>query len=133
MAQLFLLNNTLSDLLATDTGVVEVSQTAPLEMRDLTTHQQGFSAPPHPDRNHPDSHPTTPTTGIPTHSLHMNRDIHALPPLPLDRDAHANPSTENRDIQTFPSPMGRDSDMPARSQHPPCHSQWVLVVLPLVG
>ncbi len=99
MAQLLLLDDMLSDLLATDTGVVKVSQATPPEMGDY-------------------SHPTTPTTDIPTHSLHRHRDIQAPPPLPLDRGAPADPSTGKRDIQTSLSPMGRDSDMPARSQHP---------------
>ncbi|XP_034005515.1 stonustoxin subunit beta-like [Trematomus bernacchii] len=90
MVQLLLLDDMLSDLLAKDTREVGASQAAFLERGDCKTHQQGGSTPSHLDTDHPDKHPTTPTTDIPTQPLNMNRDIHILP-----------------------APMGRDPGMPA--------------------
>ena len=86
MAQLLHLDDILSDLVAMEGEAVGVVQTVPPE--------QPFN------RGAPC--PATPTTDIPRHSLHM------------DRDARTNPSTESRDLHTYPSPAGRGNVMPAR-------------------
>lgn len=86
-----LLEDMLSDLLATDTEGVVAYQAAPSERGDIAADQPGRHTPPHPEYNHPDRHPTSPTTDIPTQQLH------------LDRDACPNPSTDNRDFYTQPA------------------------------
>lgn len=100
MAQLLHLDDMLSDLVAMEGEVVGVAQTAPPENEGSTTIQQGCSIPPHREPSQPTRPPATPTTGIPRHSLYMDRDIHSLPPSPRNRDAYTNPSTENRDLTT---------------------------------
>ncbi|KAK9528453.1 hypothetical protein VZT92_012612 [Zoarces viviparus] len=91
MSHLLLLEDMLSDLLATDTEGVGANQAVPSERGDIAADQPGCHTPPHPDYNQPDRNPTSPTTDIPTQQLH------------LDRDACPNPSTENRDFYTQPA------------------------------
>lgn len=114
LAQLLLLDDMLSDLLATDNEAAGISQATPFETGDSTAHRHGCSIPAGPDQDHRDDHPPTTATDISIHTSHMNTDIQA-PPLPsADPNAHVNLSTEDSDRYTSPSPEGRDSGRPAR-------------------
>lgn len=104
MAQLLHLDDMLSDLVAMEGEAVGVVQMMPPEKEDSAATQQGCSIPPHCEPSQPTRSPATPTTDIPRHSLDMDRDIHS----------HTNPSTENRDVHTFPSPAGKGNVMLAR-------------------
>lgn len=115
MSQLFLLNDTLSDLLAADGGI-GASQTVPQTGQvtgDSTVQQEQYSTPPHPAHNYSDIQTTTSTTDIPTHLLQM--DIHSPPSPSPDMNAHTNPPSEKRDTHTLPAPPGKDSGMPTRN------------------
>ncbi len=102
MAQLLLLEDMLSDLVAMEMVTVGDVQTAPFEKEDPTTHQQGCFTQPHFNYGQLAIPPVSLTTLIPEHPLHM------------DSDLHGNASTVNRDLHTHPSHAGRDSLTPVR-------------------
>ncbi|XP_029687631.1 uncharacterized protein [Takifugu rubripes] len=120
MTQLLILNDMLSDLLATDPGGSEARQTAPetgQPVEESSPHQEQLSTSPHSD--HHDTVTQSTTTphnhNIPTQPLQMNKDIHPLSPTPLDKDAHTNSPSQDRDIHMHPAPSRRDSGLPARN------------------
>ncbi|TWW53373.1 hypothetical protein D4764_0192280 [Takifugu flavidus] len=91
MTQLLILNDMLSDLLATDPGGSEARQTAPetgQPVEESSPHQEQLSTSPHSD--HHDTVTQSTTTphnhNIPTQPLQMNKDIH-MHPAPSRRDS----------------------------------------------
>uniref|UniRef100_A0A674NT42 Gypsy retrotransposon integrase-like protein 1 n=1 Tax=Takifugu rubripes TaxID=31033 RepID=A0A674NT42_TAKRU len=120
MTQLLILNDMLSDLLATDPGGSEARQTAPetgQPVEESSPPQEQLSTSPHSD--HHDTVTQSTTTphnhNNPTQPLQMNKDIHPLSPTPLDKDAHTNSPSQDRDIHMHPAPSRRDSGLPARN------------------
>lgn len=129
MAQLLLLEDMLSDLLANDAREVEASQAPPLTTGDATTHQQGCPTPPPSDYNHSDPPAGTLTKDIPIYSLHMKSDSQILPPSTCDEEVH--PAEENGDTHSHHlQELCHPGTLPLQNQ--PSHSQQVRMVLPLV-
>lgn len=120
MTQLLILNDMLTDLLATDPGESEASQAAPetgQPEEDSSPYQEQLSTSPHSEYHDtfPQSTTTTHNHNIPTQPSQMNKDIDPLSPPPMDKDAHTTSPSHNRDIHTRPASSGRASGLPAKN------------------
>lgn len=80
MAQLLFLDDMLSDLLVMDREADEVLQTLPSDQEVSNTQPQGYSTSPHHCHAKGGESPASPNTNTITQTLHMDRNIHTIPP-----------------------------------------------------